>query len=162
MRVSVFNGDICDAPAEAICTSTNPRLSLVMGTGASVRARGGIEILRACERIAPQPAGSAHVTTAGALPAKIVVHCVASDAAHRSSPSVVRACVRNAVNAAVAAGCRSIAMPLFATGHAHLAFTQSVQTMADTLREMQPPFEQIFIVVYDAERVEEVRDVFAL
>jgi len=35
MRISIFAGDICDVPAEALCTSTNPRLSLAMGTGAA-------------------------------------------------------------------------------------------------------------------------------
>ena len=33
MKTTIFTGDITDAPADAICTSTNPRLSLVMGTG---------------------------------------------------------------------------------------------------------------------------------
>ena len=33
MRVTVFAGDLCDVHAEALCTSTNPRLSLAMGTG---------------------------------------------------------------------------------------------------------------------------------
>ena len=95
MRISIFAGDVSDAPAEALCTSTNPRLSLVMGTGASIRGRGGFEILRACKAIVKAEfvrtgnhglsAGSVHTTTAGQLPAKAVIHCVASDAAHHSS-----------------------------------------------------------------------------
>jgi O-acetyl-ADP-ribose deacetylase (regulator of RNase III) len=51
MRISIFAGDICDVQAEALCTSTNPRLSLAMGTGGSIRGRGGYEILRECEAI---------------------------------------------------------------------------------------------------------------
>jgi O-acetyl-ADP-ribose deacetylase (regulator of RNase III) len=42
---------------------------------------------------------------------------VASDAAHRSSAAIIRSCVKNAFAAADAAGCTSIAMPLFRTGH---------------------------------------------
>src|SRR5450432_422724 len=82
MKISVFAGDLCDVEAEALCTSTNPRLSLAMGSGGSVRDRGGYQILRECEEIVEAefrrsglrslPAGSAHVTTSGDLPAKII------------------------------------------------------------------------------------------
>jgi len=50
MRISLFSGDLCDVEAEALCTSTNPRLSLAMGTGGSVRSRGGYEILDHCRQ----------------------------------------------------------------------------------------------------------------
>ena len=64
MNVSIFAGDITDAPADAICTSTNPRLSLMMGTGGAVRERGGFGVLRECEAIVagspPLRAGSVH------------------------------------------------------------------------------------------------------
>ena len=70
MKITIFEGDITEAPAEAVCTSTNPRLSLMMGTGSSVRERGGFTVLRACEEIVAAsgshalPVGSVHVTTA--------------------------------------------------------------------------------------------------
>jgi O-acetyl-ADP-ribose deacetylase (regulator of RNase III) len=144
MRISIFAGDVSDAPAEALCTSTNPRLSLVMGTGASIRGRGGFEILRACKAVVKAEfsrtgihglsAGSVHTTTAGQLPAKAVIHCVASDAAHRSSAAIIRSCVKNALAAADAAGCTSIAMPLFGTGHAHFKTDQALAAIADVAR----------------------------
>src|SRR6185369_3811807 len=100
MRVSIFVGDIADAPAEAICTSTNPRLSLMMGTGASIREKGGWDVLRACEAIVkekPLRAGSAVRTTPGALRCKTIIHCVASNESHLTSAAIVQACVRNAL-----------------------------------------------------------------
>src|SRR6185503_1161355 len=97
------------------------RLSLMMGTGGSVREHGGFEILRACEAIVedhrPLPAGSAWVTTAGALRYWMVIHCVASDTSHHSSPAIISTCVVNAITSAEEAQCRSIAMPVFASGH---------------------------------------------
>jgi O-acetyl-ADP-ribose deacetylase (regulator of RNase III) len=165
MKISVFAGDLCDVEAEALCTSTNPRLSLAMGSGGSVRDRGGYQILRECEEIVEAefrrsgrrslPAGSAHVTTSGDLPSKIIVHCVASDAAHRSSAEIIRGCVRNALAHAEAAGCRSVAMPLFATGHAGFNFDGAVTAMAEALRDDTTSVKQLFIVVYDPERAEE-------
>lgn len=162
MRVSIFLGDISLAAADAVCTSTNPRLSLVMGTGAAIRERGGHEILRECEAIVgregPQlPAGSAHVTTAGSLPHQIVIHCVASDTSHRSSEEIVRACVTNALAAADAARCRSVAMPVFGAGHAHMKFERSLSVIAETARDAATSVEEVVLVILDPERVEEAR-----
>jgi O-acetyl-ADP-ribose deacetylase (regulator of RNase III) len=162
MRVSLFIGDVCDVQAEALCTSTNPRLSLAMGTGASVRGRGGYGILRECEAIVQAAgarglaAGSAHKTSAGELAAKIVIHCVGSDAAHRSSAAIIRDCVVNALALADAAGCESIALPVFGTGHARFKFDDAIRVMAETLRDSATAVRRVFIVIYDDERTDAV------
>jgi O-acetyl-ADP-ribose deacetylase (regulator of RNase III) len=164
LNVTVFVGDIADAPAEALCTSTNPRLSLVMGTGAAIRQRGGDVILRACESIAAAgmlAAGSVHVTTAGTLACKCVIHCVASDRAHNSSDEVVRLCVENALAAAETNGCRTIAMPVFATGHAHLNFERSLRAMARSLSSVHTAIDRVFIVIPDDSRAASVRSLLS-
>lgn len=158
MKLTIFVGDLCDVRAEALCTSTNPRLSLAMGTGGSVRSRGGFTILRACEAIvaahaSPLAPGSAWVTTAGDLPAKAVIHCVASDARHHSSPAIVRACVTNALLRAAEANCRSVAFPVFATGHARLRFDQTLRVIVQELRDAT--LDRAWIVINDRDRIEE-------
>lgn len=162
MKVSLFVGDIADAPAEAICTSTNPRLSLMMGTGGSVRERGGFEVLRAAEEVLRLefertgrkllPPGTAWLTTAGALPFKAVIHCIASDPTHLSSGEVVKSCVRNALKRADEAACRTLAMPAFATGHAHLKFDRSIAAIAEGLREAVTDVDEVVIVVGEREQ----------
>jgi O-acetyl-ADP-ribose deacetylase len=162
MRVSLFIGDLCDVQAEALCTSTNPRLSLAMGTGGSIRGRGGYGILRECEAIVDAAgarglaAGSAHKTCAGELAAKIVIHCVGSDAGHRSSAAIIRDCVVNALGLADAAGCESIALPVFGTGHARFKFDDAIRVMAETLRDSATAVRRVFIVIYDEERTDGV------
>lgn len=163
-EVAVFTGSLTDAPADAICTSTNPRLSLSAGTGGAVRERGGWEIKRACEAILESeqrrsgrpvlPVGSAHVTTAGSLPYRAVIHCVASDAAHHSSAAIVRSCVERALERAAELECRRVAMPLFATGHAALPFDESLRAIAEALRDAVTTVDQVTIVVNDRERAE--------
>jgi O-acetyl-ADP-ribose deacetylase (regulator of RNase III) len=161
VNASIFVGDIADASADALCTSTNPRLSLVMGTGASVRERGGPEVSRACEAIVaangPLGAGSAHATTAGRLPHKVAIHCVASDATHQSSVLIVRACVRNALTIATREGCASLALPIFATGHAHVKFDDAVRAIAEELRTAT--LDRAVLVVNDPDRAERARDI---
>lgn len=166
MNVTIFVGDIADVEADAICTSTNPRLSLMMGTGAAIRGRGGYEILRACEALiaasgrSTLPAGSAHVTTAGTLPCKCIIHCVASGAAHQSSEAIVGECVRNALAAADAQGCRTVAMPVFATGHARIKFDRAIAAMANALRSTITDVERVSIVVRDEDLTDAVRRLF--
>jgi O-acetyl-ADP-ribose deacetylase len=161
VRVTIFVGDLAAAPAEALCTSTNPRLSLFMGTGASVRHAGGFEILRACEAIVSAkrvlPPGSAHVTPAGSLPCKAIIHCVASDVSHRSSAAIVSACVTNALQHAADLHCQSIAMPVFASGHAHLDYSTAVSVMCDAIHESSTNIAHIFIVIYDRSREDATR-----
>lgn len=170
MEVSVFVGNIADAPAEVICTSTNPRLSLMMGTGGAVRERGGFGILRACEAIVDTHrresgrrdlrVGSVHVTNAGTLPFKAVIHCVAGDHNHASSLPIVRACVLNALAIASREGWKRVAMPVFGTGHAHLNFRDVLETMATAIGESSAAVEEVIVVVLDQERAEEAERVF--
>jgi len=159
LKITVFHGDITDAPADAICTSTNARLSLMMGTGGAVRERGGFEVLRACEDILARagrnqlPPGSVCVTTAGKLPYRAVIHCVASDpSTHRSADAVIRACVRNALARADELHVRTLAMPVFATGHARFRFERAVEVMRDALATATTSVAQIVIAVEDAEK----------
>ena len=156
MKLSIFIGDIADAAADAVCTSTNPRLSLMMGSGASIRMRGGPAVLRACESQPDLPPGAVHVTTAGKLPHKVAIHCVASDSAHRSSVSIVAACVRNALACADRAGCRSVAMPVFGTGHARLPFADAVRAMARAALETPTQVAEVKFVTNDEESAEEL------
>lgn len=160
MKISLFVGDITDVQADAVCTSTNPRLSLMMGTGASVRERGGFQVLRECEKIAgghSLPAGAAYLTSGGALPYKAVIHCVASDTAHRSSPDIVRLCVRNALARADAAHCVTVAMPVFGSGHARVKFDQALTAMREVLQSAETGVEHVIVVTNDADRAEDAR-----
>lgn len=162
MKISLFVGDITDVQADAVCTSTNPRLSLMMGTGAAVRERGGFQVLRECEALTgghPLPAGSAHVTSGGTLPFKAVIHCVASDTSHRSSPALVRLCVKNALARADAIGCKTLAMPVFGTGHARVRFDQAISAIRDALAgATSTDVEQVILVIYDAARADDARN----
>jgi O-acetyl-ADP-ribose deacetylase (regulator of RNase III) len=169
VKVTLFIGDVVDAPAEAVCTSTNPRLTLMEGTGGSVREKGGWEILRACRAILADEArrsgrhqvaaGSAHATTAGSLTHRLAIHCVASDARHRSSAEVIGSCVRNALLRAAEEGCSTVAMPVFAAGHAHFPFEAALAAMAKELRRAVTTVESVTVVVLNRSREARAREI---
>ena len=165
MKVTLFLGDITEAPADVICTSTNPRLSLMMGTGGAVRERAGFEVLRECEAIVekfgrPLPPGSAHVTTAGSLPYKAIIHCVAGDDSHRSSPDIIRVCVKSALARCGEGNWKSVAMPIFATGHAHVPIEKALRAMSQAFEASSSGIENVVVVAYDQDSFEQARQVF--
>jgi O-acetyl-ADP-ribose deacetylase len=166
LTVSLYAGDLVDAPAAAICTSTNPRLSLLGGTGGAVVLEGGRGVKREAEALlerrrqaghAEMEVGSVHITTAGTLPHELVIHCVASDALHRSSPAIVRRCVLGALAAADDAGCASVAMPVFGSGHSSLDFDEALGVIAEALRDGATDVEEVVVVIPDRDRVPRAR-----
>lgn len=164
IEISIFEGDLTDAPGDAICTSTNPRLSLMMGTGGAVRARGGFQVLRACEEIVrngPVPPGSAHVTIAGSLPFKVAIHCVAANESHLTSAGIIRVCTRNALARAAESGCASVVMPVFGSGHGRFKFDQALAAMLDAIRDAPASIARVVIAVNDPERAESARRILA-
>ncbi len=171
MKISLFEGDVARAEADAICTSTNGRLSLMAGSGGDVRSRGGWAIKRECEAILKRhrdetgsdelPPGSVWTTTAGRLPAEIVIHCVASDSSHSSSRELIRSCVRGALEASVSASCRSIAMPVFASGHASFRFEESLDAIADVLKDTTAPVEEVVIAIVSSDRVKQAEKILS-
>lgn len=164
LAVSLFAGEIVAAPAEAICTSTNPRLSLGGGTGRAVLEETGWGLKRQLEAILAEevrrtgaselPVGFTCSTPGGRPPHRLVVHCVASDRAHRSSPEAVRRCVTGALREAAQAGCATLALPVFGAGHATLPFEVSLEAIAAALRDAAPsPLREVLIVVQQPDRL---------
>lgn len=163
LEVSLFVGEIVDAPAEAICTSTNPRLSLGGGTGRAVIEETGWELKRRLETVVEEearrtgrdelPVGFTYATPGGRAPHRLIIHCVACDRVHRSSAEGVYRCVTGALGHAEDARCESLALPVFGTGHARLPFDVSIRAIAEALRDASPStLRRAWIILFQADR----------
>ncbi len=170
LEVALFAGELVEAPAEAICTSTNPRLSLGGGTGRAVLEETGWGLKRQLEAIAEAearrtgdeelPVGFTCATPGGLPPHRLIVHCVASGRAHRSSPEAARRCTEGALREADRAGCGTLALPVFGTGHAGLPYDRAVQAMAEALRAARPKtVRKVYLVVFPAHRAPLARQI---
>lgn len=165
LEVILFVGELTEAPAEVLCTSTNPRLSLLGGTGRAVVGEGGWSIKReAADVLAAErrrtgrdtlEVGTVSVTSAGALPFERILHCVASDDRHRSSPEAIRRCVEAALRSAEEIGATSVAMPIFGAGHASFSFSGAVREIAEALRRTDTAVERVVLVIFHPHRAEE-------
>jgi putative ATPase len=119
--VHAARGDITAMDVDAVVNAANE--ALVHGGGlaaAIVRAGGEVvqeESDRWVERHGRVTPGRAAVTTAGAMPAEVVVH-VAGPVylADQDNEGLLRTAVAAALDAAAAAGCRSVAVPAISAG----------------------------------------------
>lgn len=139
MRVTVFEGDITEAPAEAVCSPTTQALEADMGIGATLAEAGGPDVRAACAELIRNeklymgkhffPTGTAHWTTAGNLAYKGIIHCVVVDPFADTPQDVVRRCTEGALRLAGIRECESIAMPIFSTGAGVYHLEETLETM---------------------------------
>lgn len=120
--VRAVQGDITTVEVDAVVNAANPGLLGGGGVDGAIHAAGGPAILRECQAIRDRdgrlPTGQAVVTTAGDLPARIVVHTVGPvwHGGEQGEADDLRACYRNSIRLALAHDARSIAFPAISTG----------------------------------------------
>ncbi|MBI3737039.1 macro domain-containing protein [Candidatus Sumerlaeota bacterium] len=172
IKVTLYTGEISSVPADVVCSSTNPNLELIAGTGAALRTYGGQAIQEECNKLILEEKarsgrrwlapGSVTKTCAGTLPYSAIIHCVAIDAFHGSSPDVIANCASNALDAAIGVvpSPKSLAMPVFASGHGQFDFETSLRTMLGVLELRKHEFNlDVLIVVRDSDQIEIARGI---
>jgi O-acetyl-ADP-ribose deacetylase (regulator of RNase III) len=115
-RIELWNGDICELEVDAIVNAANLSLWMSTGVGGAIKRAGGDAIEFAAVRQAPVPLGSAIVTPAGNLAARVVIHAVSLDRDRRTSGAIIDAAVRSAMARAREINVTSIAFPALGTG----------------------------------------------
>jgi O-acetyl-ADP-ribose deacetylase len=117
-RLELVQGDLTEQEVDAIVNAANESLLGGGGVDGAIHRRGGPEILAECETLGGCPAGEARLTGAGRLPARYVVHAVGPRwrGGEHDEPELLASAHRRAVEAAAAAGARTIAFPAISTG----------------------------------------------
>ena len=117
-RLELVQGDLTEQEVDAIVNAANQSLLGGGGVDGAIHRRGGPEIVAECATLGGCPTGEARLTGAGRLPARYVVHAVGPrwrDGSH-GEPELLASAHRSAVEAAAAAGVRTIAFPAISTG----------------------------------------------
>jgi O-acetyl-ADP-ribose deacetylase (regulator of RNase III) len=151
-RVSVLQADITRQAVDAIVNAANETLLGGGGVDGAIHQAGGPEILKECEEIRRTryreglPTGEAVITTAGALPARHVIHTVGPVKGLNGDrdAELLAACYRNSLALAVQHGLRTIAFPAISTGvygypkdEAAAVSSQAIQEFLSTDRTLQ-------------------------
>lgn len=114
--IEVVLGDITEEQVDAIVNAANSRLAHGGGLAGAIVRRGGQIIQVESSALAPVPVGQAAVTSAGALPARWVIHAVGPRWGEGSEESKLRSAVRSSLEKAAEVGAESVAIPAISTG----------------------------------------------
>jgi O-acetyl-ADP-ribose deacetylase (regulator of RNase III) len=123
-KILVTTGDITKITADAIVNAANSSLMGGGGVDGAIHRAGGPSILEACKQLRREtypnglPAGQAAATTAGKLPASIVIHTVGPvwRGGGNNEDSILRDCYMNSLKCAAEHDCKTIAFPAVSTG----------------------------------------------
>ncbi|MDH5373782.1 MAG: macro domain-containing protein [Acidimicrobiia bacterium] len=160
--IQVVQGDLAQQDVDAVVNAANEHLRHGGGVAAALARAGGPAIQQESDawvrEHGPLDSGHAAITSAGALPARWIVHV----AGPRYSPdqdnrSLLRAAVNAALSAAAGVGAQSVALPAISSGIFGYPSGEATSVIADTCRDWidrnPDVMSEIRLVGYEAETV---------
>ena len=160
-RIELIRGDIAGVAADAIVNAANSSLVGGGGVDGAIHRAGGPAVMAdLVRRYGPGrscPPGSAVVSAAGRLPARIDVHAVGPiwQGGQAGEPQLLASAYRTALTLAASEGCRTVALPSISTGvygyPVDDAARLAMATIADWVRARPDAFDTITFVLFPAE-----------
>lgn len=137
LSLTVVEGDITAQDVDAVVNAANRAMRGGGGVDGAIHRAGGPEVLADCVRRFPRglATGDAGWTTAGAMPARWVIHVVGPNCrAGETDRALLTSCYSRALEVADELGARSIAFPLVSAGVYGWPLDDAVAAAVDTLR----------------------------
>lgn len=114
--LQLVHGDITEERVDAIVNAANSYLKHGGGVAGAIVRKGGKIIQEESDRIGYVPVGEVAMTTAGALPAKAVIHAVGPQWGEGNEDEKLRSAVYKSLKLADDNGFESIALPAISAG----------------------------------------------
>lgn len=160
MRITVVQGDLTEQRVDAVVNPTDPFLRHGGAVHRAIHQRGGPAIGTACAEQRARwvreghPAkglalGFCHLTTAGDLPARWVVHTAAPGPA--ASEDTLACCYQQALLAAAHVGARTIAFPALSTGRNRWPADRAARVAVGTVRRIPTRLREVRFVLPDTD-----------
>lgn len=152
MELTVVQGDITAQDVDAVVNAANNRMRGGGGVDGAIHRAGGREVLEDCRRRFPDglATGDAGWTTAGAMPARWVIHVVGPNhAAGQTDRGLLTSCYARALAVADELGARTVAFPLVSAGIYGWPKRDAVDAAVDTLRSTPTHVEAARLVAFD-------------
>ncbi len=156
MKLEVLQADVTTLEVDAIANAANTDLAHGGGVAAAISRAGGREVQRESDECAPiareerspiadrastapkLSLGEAIETTAGAMPARWVIHAATMELGGPTSAEVIAAATRSTLARADDLGCSSLALVAFGTGVGGFPVEEAARLMVGAVREHEP------------------------
>ena len=147
-QLEVRQADVTQLDVDAITNAANTDLVHAGGVAAAISRAGGPEVQRESEEKAPIGLGEAVETTAGAMPARWVIHAATMHLGGLTSAEIIEQATRSTLAKAEELGCRSVALVAFGTGVGGFPLDEAAQLMVGAARAHAGDLERIVFAVH--------------
>ena len=157
-EIRLVQGDITRIEADAIVNAANSALAGGGGVDGAIHRAGGRAVMADLERRYGAdrhcPTGSAAVSDAGDLPARIVIHAVGPiwRGGDSGEADLLASAYRTSLDLAAGEGCRTVALPSISTGiygyPVDLAAGVALQTVDAWIAEHPDALDSITFVLF--------------
>ncbi|MFI6982708.1 O-acetyl-ADP-ribose deacetylase [Embleya sp. NPDC050154] len=157
IRIALVLGDITEQDVDAVVTAANASLPGGGGVDGAVHRRGGPAIFEACQELIAStygpgglPTGEAVATTAGALPARWVIHTVGPvHGEDEDGVALLAACHRASLRVADELGAGTIAFPAVSTGSHGWPLDEAAAIAIRTVVDAETALTEARFVLFD-------------
>ena len=153
-KISVIKGDITKLETDAIVNAANSSLLGGGGVDGAIHRAGGPAILEECRKIGGCKTGQAVVTTAGNMPARIVIHTVGPvwNGGSKNEPELLASAYRNSLDRARENNVVTVAFPNISTGIYGYPKDKAARIAIDTVKNYPHDLPQeVIFVCFDEE-----------
>lgn len=147
-----MQGDITTQEVDAIVNAASTAMRGGGGVDGAIHRAGGPEVMADCIERFPHglQTGDAGWTTAGAMPARWVIHTVGPNyAAGQRDRSLLESCYRRSLEVADELGVTSIAFPLVSAGIYAWPREDAIRVAVDTIRGAETRVREASLVAVD-------------
>src|SRR5687767_14157219 len=160
MEITVVEGDITQQRVDAVVNAANSRMRGGGGVDGAIHRAGGPAVLEDCKQRFPDglATGDAGWTTAGAMPARWVIHVVGPNfRAGQTDRSLLTSCYARALEVADELGARTMAFPLVSAGIYGRPLEGAVDAAVATLEGAETQVEEAMSVAFGRDAADAIR-----
>jgi len=161
MEIVIKMGDITAEAVDAIVNAANAHLAGGGGVDGAIHRAGGPQITQECRKIGSCPTGQSVVTTAGAMPAKWVIHTVGPvwHGGKRGERDLLESAYQNSLLRAREIGAQTVAFPSISTGAYGFPIEQAAPIALRTAQSEGEGLDEIRFLLYSKEDLDVYKEV---
>lgn len=151
--IRLLNSDITDTDIECFVYYARPDLKLWAGLGGGIAVRGGPQIQKDLDELAPVGPCEAVITDAGNLKAKYIIHANGPKFQEEDTENKLKTTILNSLKLADEKGIKQVALPAMGTGFYGIPLEKSADICFNTVKsylQNDTGIEEIVFCVIDS------------